>query len=96
MPTQRVATGRHNCADTVRPEVLVLPNRARPKNRFGIGESRSLVFDYGQFSFESKGEVLEKSREWWNPGKTEALALERLPVGAPAAPGSRIFSTPCL
>ena len=30
-----------------------------------------MSFDYGEFSFASKEEVLEKSREFWNPGKTD-------------------------
>lgn len=28
-------------------------------------------YDYGVFSFASKGEVLAKSKEFWNPGKTQ-------------------------
>ena len=28
-------------------------------------------FDYGFFSFDSKAEMLEKSKEYWNPGKTQ-------------------------
>jgi acetylornithine/succinyldiaminopimelate/putrescine aminotransferase len=28
-------------------------------------------FDYGFFSFESKQEMLDKSKEYWNPGKTQ-------------------------
>lgn len=28
-------------------------------------------YDYGVFSFASKAEVLEKSKEYWNPGKTQ-------------------------
>ncbi|MDQ1749539.1 MAG: hypothetical protein QOE71_595, partial [Pseudonocardiales bacterium] len=27
--------------------------------------------DYGVFSFDSKDEVLAKSKEFWNPGKTD-------------------------
>ena len=29
------------------------------------------AFDYGLFSFTSKAEVLEKAKEYWNPGKTQ-------------------------
>src|SRR5216683_517551 len=29
------------------------------------------MYDYDVFSVESKAEVLEKSREFWNPGKTD-------------------------
>jgi hypothetical protein len=29
------------------------------------------IFDYGQFSFASKDEVLEKAKTYWNPGKTQ-------------------------
>ena len=29
------------------------------------------MHDYDVFSVESKAEVLRKSREFWNPGKTE-------------------------
>ena len=29
------------------------------------------AFDYGLFSFASKAEVLEKAKEYWNPGKTQ-------------------------
>ena len=34
-----------------------------------------MSFDYGEFSFASKDEVLAKSREFWNPGKTQARVL---------------------
>lgn len=30
-----------------------------------------MTHDYGFFSFESKDEMLEKSKEYWNPGKTQ-------------------------
>jgi acetylornithine/succinyldiaminopimelate/putrescine aminotransferase len=30
-----------------------------------------MTFDYGFFSFDSKDEVLAKSKEFWNPGKTQ-------------------------
>lgn len=30
-----------------------------------------MSFDYAEFSFASKEEMLEKSREYWNPGKTD-------------------------
>ena len=30
-----------------------------------------MTHDYGEFSFESKDEVLAKAREYWNPGKTD-------------------------
>jgi acetylornithine/succinyldiaminopimelate/putrescine aminotransferase len=29
------------------------------------------MFDYGTFSFDSKAEVLEQSKTFWNPGKTQ-------------------------
>src|SRR6476469_4993593 len=32
---------------------------------------RSAVTDYGAFSFEDKQEVLDKAKEFWNPGKTQ-------------------------
>jgi 4-aminobutyrate aminotransferase-like enzyme len=32
---------------------------------------RSAVTDYGAFSFADKQEVLDKAREFWNPGKTQ-------------------------
>ena len=28
-------------------------------------------YDYGVFSFSSKAEVLDKAKEYWNPGKTQ-------------------------
>src|SRR5204862_6341857 len=31
----------------------------------------SAVTDYGAFSFEDKQEVLDKAKEFWNPGKTQ-------------------------
>jgi 4-aminobutyrate aminotransferase-like enzyme len=37
-------------------------------------------FDYGAFSFESKEEVLEKSREYWNPGKTDFWVETGVPL----------------
>jgi hypothetical protein len=27
-------------------------------------------FDYGLFTYDSKEQMLEKSKEFWNPGKT--------------------------
>ena len=29
------------------------------------------MHDYGTFSFDSKAEVLEQSKEFWNPDKTQ-------------------------
>ena len=29
------------------------------------------MYDYGTFSFDSKAEVLEQSKKFWNPGKTQ-------------------------
>jgi acetylornithine/succinyldiaminopimelate/putrescine aminotransferase len=37
-------------------------------------------FDYGEFSFSSKEEMLEKSREYWNPGKTEFWVESGVPL----------------
>ena len=31
----------------------------------------SFVYDYGTFSFESKAQVLERAKEYWNPDKTQ-------------------------
>jgi acetylornithine/succinyldiaminopimelate/putrescine aminotransferase len=31
----------------------------------------SPMYDYGTFTFESKADVLERSKEYWNPGKTQ-------------------------
>src|SRR3954465_10267299 len=39
-----------------------------------------MSFDYGEFSFSSKEEVLEKSREYWNPGKTDFLVESGVPL----------------
>ena len=39
-----------------------------------------MAFDYGEFSFESKEEVLEKSREYWNPGKTDFWVEAGVPL----------------
>ena len=36
--------------------------------------------DYGDFSFASKDEVLEKSREYWNPGKTDFWVETGIPL----------------
>ncbi|MEI7777840.1 MAG: aminotransferase class III-fold pyridoxal phosphate-dependent enzyme [Actinomycetes bacterium] len=36
--------------------------------------------DYGFFSFESKDEVLAKSKEFWNPGKTQFWIDEGVPL----------------
>ena len=43
------------------------------KRQTGDGAPSSSVpeFDYGLFSFASKDEVLEKAKEYWNPGKTQ-------------------------
>ena len=37
-------------------------------------------FDYGSFSFASKAEVLDKSREYWNPGKTDFWVDAGIPL----------------
>ena len=39
-----------------------------------------MSFDYGEFSFSSKEEVLEKSREYWNPGKTDFWVESGVPL----------------
>ena len=39
-----------------------------------------MTFDYGGFSFASKEEVLEKSREFWNPGKTDFWVESGIPL----------------
>jgi len=53
------------------------------------------MYDYDVFSVESKAEVLEKSREFWNPGKTdfwsetEGRAPQRLHGRLPRLAGPR-------
>ena len=37
-------------------------------------------FDYGDFSFASKAEVLEKSKEFWNPDKTQFWVDAGIPL----------------
>ncbi|MDQ1618954.1 MAG: hypothetical protein QOE19_1523 [Actinomycetota bacterium] len=39
-----------------------------------------MSFDYGEFSFASKEEMLEKSREYWNPGKTDFWVETGVPL----------------
>src|SRR5215218_2149286 len=39
-----------------------------------------MSFDYGEFSFGSKEEVLERSREFWNPGKTDFWVESGVPL----------------
>ena len=39
-------------------------------NQFRVCEG-TVVTDYGAFSFEDKQEVLDKAKEFWNPGKTQ-------------------------
>jgi acetylornithine/succinyldiaminopimelate/putrescine aminotransferase len=39
-----------------------------------------VAFDYGDFSFSSKEEVLEKSRDYWNPGKTDFWVEAGVPL----------------
>lgn len=39
-----------------------------------------MTFDYGDFSFESKDEVLTKAREYWNPGKTDFWVETGVPL----------------
>ena len=36
--------------------------------------------DYGAFSFEDKEEVLDKSKEFWNPGKTQFWVDSGIPL----------------
>ena len=36
--------------------------------------------DYGFFSFDSKEEMLEKSKEFWNPGKTQFWVDSGVPL----------------
>ncbi|MSW42228.1 MAG: aminotransferase class III-fold pyridoxal phosphate-dependent enzyme, partial [Actinobacteria bacterium] len=38
------------------------------------------AFDYGTFSFGSKEEVLEKAKEYWNPGKTQFWSDAGVPL----------------
>ncbi len=40
----------------------------------------SAGFDYGLFSFSSKDEVLAKSEEFWNPGKTRFWQESGIPL----------------
>ena len=39
-----------------------------------------MTFDYGDFSFASKDEMLQKSREFWNPGKTDFWVETGIPL----------------
>jgi len=39
-----------------------------------------MTFDYGDFSFASKDEMLAKSREFWNPGKTDFWVESGVPL----------------
>ena len=39
-----------------------------------------MSFDYGEFSFDSKQEMLDKSREYWNPGKTDFWVESGVPL----------------
>jgi acetylornithine/succinyldiaminopimelate/putrescine aminotransferase len=39
-----------------------------------------VTHDYGLFSFEDKDEVLAKSKEFWNPGKTQFWIDEGIPL----------------
>src|SRR3954449_3456513 len=40
-------------------------------NHLSSDPGRSAVTDYGAFSFTDKQEVLDKAKEFWNPGKTQ-------------------------
>lgn len=42
--------------------------------------SEETALDYGFFSFASKAEVLDKSREFWNPGKTSFWSESGVPL----------------
>src|ERR1039457_6372477 len=46
------------------------PARTRTR-RTAAGDEGRAMHDYDVFSVDSKAEVLEKSREFWNPGKTD-------------------------
>jgi acetylornithine/succinyldiaminopimelate/putrescine aminotransferase len=39
-----------------------------------------MTFDYGDFSFASKDEVLAKAKEYWNPGKTDFWVETGIPL----------------
>ena len=39
-----------------------------------------MTFDYGAFSFDSKEDLLERSREFWNPGKTDFWVESGVPL----------------
>jgi acetylornithine/succinyldiaminopimelate/putrescine aminotransferase len=39
-----------------------------------------MTFDYGDFSFASKDEVLAKAKEYWNPGKTDFWVETGVPL----------------
>src|SRR4030081_157168 len=38
------------------------------------------IFDYGQFSFASKEEVLEKAKTYWHPGKAQFWVDSGVPL----------------
>jgi acetylornithine/succinyldiaminopimelate/putrescine aminotransferase len=40
----------------------------------------AVTFDYGEFSFSSKEEVLQKAGEYWNPGKTDFWVEAGVPL----------------
>jgi acetylornithine/succinyldiaminopimelate/putrescine aminotransferase len=44
------------------------------------GGRNVVTFDYGDFSFASKEEMLEKSRKFWNPGKTDFWVETGVPL----------------
>jgi len=45
--------------------------RVESPNESGPSQDRWDMYDYGSFSFDSKSEVLEKAKRYWNPDKTQ-------------------------
>src|SRR5262245_51134963 len=46
--------------------------RAASRRQDPVSEGASAMHDYGFFSYESKDEFIEKSKSFWNPGKTQS------------------------
>ncbi|WP_245665327.1 aspartate aminotransferase family protein [Actinoplanes subtropicus] len=63
-----------NLADPIDP-------RPRPLvDRIGPNKGAVSIFDYGEFAFGSKDQVLDQARHYWNPGKTRFWSDAGVPL----------------
>src|SRR4029078_4301467 len=79
-PVDRTSTGLLENQRADRNDIRYA-DPVRAVSRWRLSEvPQVMTFDYGEFSFASKEEMLEKSREFWNPGKTDFWVESGVPL----------------